>query len=113
MGLPISGLTSGSSSVLSLTKPLYTLYIIIIIIIVCQAAASRSDSQTNPTISRAQATFTLFGCLPASSNRLPFLLNRRKQRVATSIYSGAQCAWRNLTSLLNRVVRGSRAGWPL
>ena len=51
-------------------------------------ATSFNDSHTKPTISRAQATLTLLGCLPAINRRLPFLFNRLKQRSAMLINSG-------------------------
>ena len=69
------------------------------------AAALCSDSQTNPTISRAQATLTLLGCLPASRKRLPFLLSRRKQRSAMLMNSGSvlfRLAFKSLVTLAVR-----------
>jgi len=64
----------------------------------------KAQTQTNPTISRAQATLTLLGCFPAISSRLPFLFRRRKQRSAMSINSGAECARLAFRSLLMRAV---------
>ena len=60
-------------------------------LVLLHAAALFNDSHTKPTISRAQATLTLLGCLPASNKRLPFLFRRRKQRSAMLINSGAIC----------------------
>ena len=99
MDFPISVLPSGSIVVFRLTRNVN------VVAPYFQAAARLSDSQTNPTISRAQATFTLFGCLPASSKRLPFLVSRRKQRSAIATNSGALFARRALRSLPSRAER--------
>jgi len=87
MGFPVSVLSSGSIIIFKQTTSGFHFSSIRF-----YAATLFSDSQTNPTISRAQATLTLLGCFPPISKRLPFLFNRRKQRSAISINSGAVCA---------------------
>lgn len=95
VGLPISGLIPGTDSRIQVND---TLDGVITDLCRCYAAARRNDSHTKPTISRAQATLTLFGCLPATNNRLPFLVSRRKHRSAMATNSGADCARRALIS---------------
>jgi len=81
MGFPISVLSSESIRGLKPTKVLTLKFVYLFY------AAWCSDSHTEPTISRTQATLTLLGCLPASNKWLPFLFSRHKQRSAMSMNS--------------------------